>query len=500
MGKKKKSGLRIARIVLAVLSVLLLTGLFVNLSGIGLFSFLAKAQFMPALLSANFLVLAILVVVTLLFGRVYCSVICPLGITQDFFNWLTKLFGGKKKAMRFSWLKPHNVLRYTILGVYALSVIIGVGAFTALLDPYGAFGRILTSIFQPSAVWVNNLMAGWWPDSYGREPYLAVNCVALSVAIVTFLVVGFLSCRSGRTYCNNICPVGSLLGLLSRCSAFKVQIDEDKCTGCGLCGKKCRASCIDTANHKVDYSRCVDCFDCLENCAQGAIRFKPVKMKKQNNEGVDDESRRKFLSAIAVAGMASTKLWAQEKVEKVDAAIQGKETKEHVPVSPFGSVSHKRFNDKCTACHLCVAKCPNKVLRPSMNEYGLAGVMQPVMDYTRGYCDYDCTLCSEVCPAGAIEKLTADEKQGIRIGLAVFDRSACVVETDDVTCGNCQAHCPAGAIKLVPDYNAPIPGAQGRQRFKVFPQIEAELCIGCGACQYHCPAGAIRVEGYEVHK
>lgn len=496
MSKNKKSVLRIIRIVLAFISILCLSALFVNTSGNGLFAFLASAQFVPALLSANFVLLAVIVLVTFLFGRVYCSVVCPLGIMQDFINWLTKKSGGNKAAARFGYKKPHTVLRYTILVVYVVLLVLGVGFFMALLDPYSAFGRIITDIFQPAVIGFNNLLAKISPDAFGREPFVAVNSVTLAVAVVTFVVIAWMSVSKGRLYCNSICPVGSFLGLVSKFSVFKPVINEDKCVNCGMCAKKCKASCIDPTEHKIDYSRCVDCFDCLDNCSVGAIRYsakKEMKAESDNSQQKQSNPRREFLSSIALLGLAGSKMMAENVADKVEPDLSSYKRK--TAVSPFGSESHDHLNRNCTACHLCISKCPNKVLRPAVNEYGIDGMMQPVMDYSRGYCDYDCTICSEVCPNDAIKPLTLDEKQSTQIGLAVFYKDICVVNKDGVSCGNCEAHCPAGAIKLVTDYNDP--------QKRAYPKVEAALCIGCGACEYHCPAQpvkAIHVEGFLIHK
>ncbi|MBO5903036.1 MAG: 4Fe-4S binding protein [Tidjanibacter sp.] len=511
--KVQKSWLRRGRILLAICSFVMLTMLFVALSGTKMFAFMAKAQFIPALLAGNFLVVALVAIVTLIFGRIYCSVVCPLGLFQDLFNWLTKRLGGKKQARRFEYSEPKSILRYSVLGVFALLLVFGVAGIAALIEPYSAFGRMMTDLMQPAATGVNNLLASMFSDSFGREPFVAINAVALSVSIITFIVVALLACRSGRTWCNTICPVGTLLGCAAKVAPFKVRIDESKCVSCGLCGKMCKSSCIDTKNKKIDYSRCVDCFDCIENCSVGAIKFTTASAiakaeakadDKPAEGGVEDGSRRRFIATALATGVAIPAAWAAKKTDDVAAAVSEKKPSERkVAVSPYGSLSHKHLNDHCTSCHLCVSKCPNNVLRPALGEYGLAGVMQPVMDYSRGYCDYECTTCMDVCPAGALKPLSLDEKHGTQIGIAVFNKDLCVVSESSHACGNCAAHCPAGAIRMVPDYTAPLANPRGNQRYKLFPQIEEALCIGCGACEYHCPAkpfAAIHVEGLEVHK
>jgi len=498
MSRRKKSVLRICRIVLSILSFVLISALFINTSSNTSFAFLASAQFIPALLGANFVLLGVYLIVTLLFGRLYCSVICPLGLTQDFANYLTKKIGGKKAESRFGYKKPHTVLRYVVLVVFVVLMVVGAGFFVSLLDPYAEFGRIVTDIFQPVVIGINNLLSRLMPDSFGREQYVGVNSIALSVAIVTFVVVVWMAVKKGRLYCNSICPVGSLLGLISRFSIFRPKIDLDKCINCGMCAKKCKASCIDPQAHKIDTSRCVDCFDCLDNCSTGAISISTAlksstDMKSENDVNDKDASRRSFLSSVALIGLTGPKMMAQDLSDRVDPSA--KSSRRKTAVSPFGSESHEHLTKNCTACHLCISNCPTKVLRPAVSEYGLDGVMAPIMDYSKGYCEYECTVCSQVCPSDAIQTLTADEKQSIQVGLAVFDKDLCVVSRDNVSCGHCSTHCPAGAIKLVPDYTDP--------ERRVYPKIEAALCIGCGACEYHCPsspAKAIHVEGFLIHK
>lgn len=518
MGAKKKSPVRIVRAVLAVVSILVMTVLFASAAAGKMFGFLAKAQFVPALLAVNAAVLVLLLLLVLVGGRLYCSVICPLGILQDFVNWLTVRIGGKKKSMRFGYSRPHNVLRYSVLAIFVVALIAGAGSVFALLDPYAAFGRIMTDIFRPVSICINNLLAGIWSDAFMMEnQYVGLNALALSIASVTFIAVVWTAVRKGRLYCNAFCPVGTIWGLLGRFSLFRININTALCNGCGVCALKCRGGCIDAKKHKVDYSRCIDCFDCLDNCRQGAISYS-VKRKKnvmKDGDGAEDQSRRKFLSALAMAGLIGSKSWAREKVEKVEGLVSGttrSEAEKPLAVSPFGSMSHKHLNSNCSACHLCIDKCPRKVLRPAVSEYGFDGIMQPVLDYNIGYCDYDCTLCGQVCPSGAIKPLSADEKQSTKVGLAVVSLEDCVISKGTLSCGRCARECPADAIRLVPDYNAPLTDVEIEQveempaevrphiHFRIYPKVEPELCIGCGACQFHCPGKAITVHGFAEHK
>lgn len=178
---------------------------------------------------------------------------------------------------RYSYPRPKNVLRYVMLGVMVMALIAGIGALVALLAPYSAYGRIAQTLLAPVWQGVNNLLAGWAEanDSYTfyKVDIWMRSGVTLAVALVTLIALGFLAWRNGRTYCNTVCPVGTVLGFFSRFSLFRPVIDTSKCNSCGLCARNCKAACIDSRQHKIDYSRCVTCFDCVDKCHKGAITY-----------------------------------------------------------------------------------------------------------------------------------------------------------------------------------------------------------------------------------
>ena len=467
--------LRKIRIILATLFFLSVTALFVDSSGTvkEWLGWTAKMQFLPALLAMNIVALVVLVALTLLVGRVYCSVICPLGLMQDVISWISG--SRKKKKSRFSYSSEKRWLRYGILVVFVALLIAGLVPIAALIAPYSSYGRMVRSVVSPS-----------------------LSPVAI-VAAVSFVVVAILAWIGGRTYCNTVCPVGTVLGFFSRFALFRPMIDTSKCNNCKLCSKKCKASCIDAKNHRIDYSRCVACMDCIDTCKHGAISLPPGPSPKER--GVDtpggdkagDEMRRKFLTLSATLA-ATSLIKAQEK--KVDGGLAAIEAKQkpnrNTPLVPPGAKSMRHFAQHCTACQLCVSECPNNVLRPSTN---LETLMQPEMSYEDGYCRPECTRCSEVCPAGAIRPITVAEKSSTRIGHAVWIRKNCLPVADGVECGNCARHCPSGAILMV------HMDANDDESPKI-PVIDTERCIGCGACENLCPArpfSAIYVEGHERH-
>ena len=492
--------LRKIRIALAVVFWLGITLLFLDFTGAlhGWLGWMAKIQFLPAVLAVNVAVIVGLVLLTLVFGRVYCSVICPLGVFQDGVAHLNVARKRKKKNRKpYSYSPELKWLRYGVWVVFVIALIVGVQALVALLAPYSAWGRIVQNLFQPVYLWINNLFAklAERADSYAfyeKEVWLR-SLPTFIVAAVTFVVIAILAWRNGRTYCNTICPVGTTLSFFSRFAMFRPMIDTNVCKKCKSCEHNCKASCIDVENQTIDYSRCVACFNCIDSCKLGGLKYKFAWKKRSDAESSapapEQNGRRAFITGAALA-VGTAALKAQEK--KVDggfAAIMDKEVPvRDIPVTPPGSKSVKDFYRRCTACQLCVAECPNNILRPSTD---LKHFMQPEMSFERGYCRPECTRCSEVCPTAAIAKITKEEKTQYHVGTARVNPDLCVVE-QGVECGNCARHCPAGAISLVKDEET------GYRR----PVVNEERCIGCGACENLCPArpiSAITVNGRHSH-
>lgn len=489
------------RIALAVVFWLGITLLLLDFTGAlhGWLGWMAKVQLLPAVLALNVAVIAGLILLTLLFGRVYCSVICPLGVFQDAVSHIrVKAKRRRKNHKPFHYRKELKWLRYGIWVIFVVALVAGVHVVVSVLAPYSAYGRIVQNFLQPVYIWCNNLFAAIAAraDSYAfysREVWLR-SLPTLIIAGVTLVVVAVLAWTGGRTYCNAVCPVGTTLSFLSRFAAFRPVIDAEKCRHCKVCEHNCKASCIHVAKHKIDYSRCVDCFNCIDDCKAGALKYRFVWGKKKDAlvPGGENVSRRAFLTATALAAGAA--LQAQEK--KLDgglAKILDKKVPEReTPLVPPGAGDAKHFYQHCTACQLCVAQCPNNVLRPSTD---LEHLMQPEMSYERGYCRPECVRCSEVCPSGAIRRITPEEKTAIRIGIASVDRSRCLPEARGTSCGNCARHCPSGAILMVPLHPE-------EKDSLLIPSVNEALCIGCGACENLCPVrplSAITVNGRAVH-
>ncbi|MBF0252371.1 MAG: 4Fe-4S binding protein [Candidatus Omnitrophica bacterium] len=490
------------RIIIAAICFALITFLFLDFTGVvhTWFGWLAKMQFFPAVIASNIMIGGIIVCLTLLFGRVYCSTLCPLGVFQDMISWIA----GKKTKNRFSYTSSINPLRYSILVVFVVAIAMGSSLLIALLEPYSAYGRIVSSLFAPIYMWGNNVLA-YFAERMNSYAFYSVDVwmkssITFIIAFLTFTVLVVLAWKKGRLYCNTICPLGTVLGVLSKYSLFKFHINEGECTHCGLCEKNCKASCINAGAGTIDHSRCVSCFNCIDTCPQGGLQYKIFRTKKNSVETVKEEldekrsARRKFLTISAIFGIAFARKAYAKDFDGGLAILKAKKKPERLtPIVPPGSLSIKNLRKHCTACQLCISVCPNNILYPSSD---MASLMQPFMSYERGYCRPECTKCSEVCPTGAIHKISSADKSAIQIGHAVWKKDLCIVNRDKVSCDNCARHCPTGAILMAPQSSAdPL-------SLKI-PMIDESRCIGCGACENLCPArpySAIYVEGHERHK
>ena len=486
------------RVILAVICFLAVTALFVDFSATAVhgWGWLAKWQFMPAVLAANVLVLTVLILATLLLGRVYCSILCPLGVMQDIISWIRGRFSRRARS-RFSYKSNMTWLRVGILALFVIAIILGLTHIALYIEPYSAYGRIAGSILRPVYDEANNLIASTQgPDDYTfYHVTYYVSAASVIVAVLTLLIVGTMAWINGRIYCNTVCPVGTILGYLSRFSWLKPVIDTDKCIKCGSCARKCKASCIDFKNESIDYTRCVACMDCIGACSKSAISYAhPKKSVHTEANAETDPGRRQFLTVSALLAGSAIARAEDKNVDGGLAKIIDKVKPERrTLITPPGSKSHDNFFKKCTACQLCISNCPNGVLRPSTDP---ARFMQPEVSYERGYCRPECTRCSEVCPTGAISLLDVAEKSATQIGHAVWVKENCLPYSDGTSCGNCSRHCPSGAITMIA-MNPDDPASP-----KV-PAVNTELCIGCGACENLCPSrpfSAIYVEGHERHR
>jgi len=495
--------LKTLRVIIALFFILLITLFFVDFNNLlpTQIHGVLHLQLVPAILAGTVFSIIFLLLLTLLFGRIYCSFICPAGIFQDIFirfsKW--KRLRKNKRKRKFSFHKPYNILRYSLLGFTVILFLFGSTHLLLYLDPYSNFGRMAANLFRPAVIFINNLFADYLmaKDNYAlyHISIYNVTTAALIASIAIFLLFGILSVIRGRLFCNTLCPVGGLLSLFSRYSFFRISFDKETCNACGLCEWNCKAECINSKEQTVDASRCVNCFNCLSSCKKrNAIhyRFAPVfkkavvekaeKPELRSNQRSQTqttlESRRSFL---ALSGT----ILATAPLLQSCAGKQGNAASKPMPILPPGAVNLRRFNEKCTACHLCVAKCPNQIILPAGLEYGFDFLLKPRLVFRHGYCNYKCTICTEVCPNNALKRLTKEEKIQTQMGIAHFEIEKCVVYKFETDCGACSEHCPTQAVKMIPY----------KDSLRI-PHVTPDICVGCGGCEYICPTAepkAIRI-------
>lgn len=482
--------LRIAvSVVFFIGCVLLFTG--PESTTVSLSAILPPLQFLPALIRTLlhphvfFLAgLILLVGLTLIFGRVYCSFLCPLGTLQDSISALARKCGLKSE---YAFTQPRNVLRYTVLAITVASISIGVLSLVNLLDPFTLTGRLISNIVLPQLVGIYNLSITLLKpfDIYLYPKQSAFVPLSVLAATSGFLgLITYLAVKHGRLYCNTICPVGTFLGLVARFSFFKFIRVQKGCSECVRCEKVCKASCIDPKRAAIDMSRCVGCFNCLNACSKTAI----VYQKAFGAVAPDawSPARRGFVlgSATAAGGLL---LWFNPALRALLGTTQAKADP---PVTPPGSISVFRFTQACTACCLCVDACPTSVLTPAFMDYGPAGLLQPKMNYAKSFCKYECNVCSKVCPTGAIVPISLPEKKLTQIAEARLSKKVCVVFVNHTNCGACGEVCPTHAIRFINKNNI------------LYPEIDKHYCIGCGACQLACPTkpNSIIIRAHPVHQ
>ncbi len=434
-----------------------------------------------------------IILLTLITGRTYCSFLCPLGIGQDV---LSRIGGRiKKKFRRYGYRKSFTITRYCILAVtVGATVLWGISALV-VLDPYSIFARFMTYLAKPVVIVVNNaaahILGKFSIYSLSIIPVSGYPMLAYILPVAFLLLVGTFSLARGRLYCNMICPVGTLLGFLSKISLFRIRFDESACTRCGRCAIGCKSSCIDFLRHDIDVSRCVDCFNCINTCPDKALSYRSVLTKPKQIE--TDEDKRKFVvsSLLLLLGMPQLVSGQEKQAPKPKRESTVKEPRTF-PVTPPGAVSIQDLNKLCTACSLCINVCPNGVLQPAVSQYGLAGFMQPVMNYHKNFCNYNCTSCMEVCPTYALKPLLPEAKKLTQLGRAIFIKDNCIVKTEKTSCGACSESCPTKAVYMIP-YEGKL----------LIPEVNTEICIGCGHCEFSCPTTpykAIFIDGNEIHK
>jgi len=525
--------LRWARIVVALVMLTLVTLSFMYFSSELNRAFeVLHLQFVPSLLAASGVALVSLVFTLLLtwcFGRVYCSWLCPMGIWQDVVSRISLYLRGDRRGVpvrnrpRYSYHRPHTLLRWSMAAFVVVFMVAGIMYPLMLLDPYSNWGQMVRFIFSPLAQLFANLLSVITGDvAYRQLAPMAADMFILVLAL--FILITVMSAMRGRLWCNTICPVGSLLGAISRRSLFRPVIAKDMCVRCGSCVSKCKSECIDLETKEIDNSRCVHCYDCMVSCGRGGVTIGFRYGKKKSPESVEcgdtcvscgsgtgaaspdksqavrpapeSKGRREAVLAlgtvVALAAMGKIKEKTPLSADGADPSSGG--LVESGGVLPPGAVSLENLKSNCIACHACLSACPSKIITYSRGEYGIDGLFLPVLKYDHGFCNYECHKCSDVCPSEALTRLTVEKKKRTQIGRVKFIAKNCIVFRDKTDCGACDEHCPTKAITMK-EWKMREDGLR-------FPTVNPDICIGCGACEYICPARpdkAMKVMPLAVH-
>lgn len=407
-----------------LIAILFLLFAIAGVCGIFYFVKIFDIQLLPVLqrvfidfsITALLLLLGI-IILTLIFGRLYCSLLCPLGIIQEIAGNL--FFRGRRKN---KYTKNYPI-KYFILAVTIGFLVGGSSIALRYVEPYTYFGSAFT-----------------------------LSIVGLS-AIIVILILTFLK---NRFFCTNICPAGTILGLMAKFSINKIYIDKDFCLSYGKCEKICPSGCINSQEKTIDNETCIKCLKCLDLCPKNGIKYgrKPKELIKFSLK------RREIITSIAAAAVFGAMI-------KAGAVVKDKIVEKFKDIIlPPGAESEERFANKCYNCNLCVANCPNKIIVKADEKFPTVH-----LDYTKGCCDKNCNKCGQVCPTGAIKRLSLEDKQKTRIAMATIIDDKCV------NCGHCIKACPYGAIKRVEK--------------KII--LNASKCVGCGACKLRCRHDAIEI-------
>ncbi|GHV73829.1 ferredoxin [Spirochaetia bacterium] len=465
-------------IALAVLVLFIYGYLSPSISANGILAPLVKGQFSAVLYGAGIAGFVIVILLlTLVFGRVFCSVLCPLGASQELFWRVGGLFRRKKgkrkdtsqSAAGIGVPKPGKPERKGIVRRgyrpaprvrYVMPLLVGAGvafSFAPLMmffDPISIFGRGIVAL--------RGLLFGG----------TAAFSLILAIPMVLILLIALFR---GRAFCS-WCPVGVTLGLFSSAAPLGMKVSPH-CVSCGLCEKKCPTGCIDSRKKTIERDRCVLCFSCVDVCPTGIAAYGP-----QGKAAVSGEARRVFLKGAGkvslVCGAAyllgpSLKLFSRP----VDLALANLPEGETLPILPPGAKNLIHFTSRCIGCHACVAACPANIITAKDDPH-------PRLDYTgeaTAACQFNCVECGRVCPTGAITRLSVEEKHRTRLALSTLYFERCVVNTRHESCGACAEVCPTGALTMIPYSEPGIP-------FLTRPVYDERYCIGCGACLAACPA------------
>lgn len=432
------------------------------------------------LIYAALLYSGITVLATLLLGRFVCGWICPLGALHQFFSFIFK---------KIRWLRPKKDDRASLAPKYFILIFILVASILTVnlagyLDPLSFLFRSLSVYFSPFLNQVllqtGNLAFALGLKTLGENMGQAMGNLALNSVFqnafligLLFLIVLALNAWKERFWCRYLCPTGALLGLFSRFNLFKLKIDQEKCINCHLCSIQCETNARPYPVDEWRSSECIYCQTCAAICPTAAISF-PLRWQAEKIKGIDLSRRKVLLTSLTSLLIAPIFKITWHRQRSFPALIR-----------PPGSLPEAEFLSKCVRCGECMKACPTNGLQPAVTEAGPEGVWTPVLVPKIGYCEYYCSLCTQVCPTGAIRELTIEEKTKVKIGTAWIDKSRCLPYALGKPCIVCEEHCPVSpkAIQLI---KVETLTPEGKTVSNLAPFVNVETCIGCGICENKC--------------
>jgi len=433
---------------------------------------------------------AITLGLTFALGRVWCGWLCPLGSTLDAVSIRPKRTGPRPWPEALRWLKHFVLVTLVVMACFSSTLLL-------LLDPLSMTTRTLAVAAWPALnVAFGETQAFLYRVPFLQEPLIRVEEVLRAAVLPDFqplyrlnLVVGLIAMGivaleglGSRFWCRSLCPLGALLGLVSKVAVVKRRVN-DRCTACGRCASICPTGTIAVdAGYASDPAECIMCLDCARVCPADAIEF-PVWLAPASWRTYD-ASRRDVVGGL---------LGATALVSLFGAADSAGEPDNHL-LRPPGALDPELL-DRCIRCGECMRGCPTAALQPALFEAGLEGLFSPILVPRLGYCDYSCNTCGRVCPTGAIPLMRLDEKRLWVIGHAYIDRERCIPWSGDGECSVCEEMCPV-PVKAITLEEVEIEREDGGKFVVKRPHVRRHLCIGCGTCENKCPVSgeaAIRV-------
>ncbi|MGQ9609229.1 MAG: 4Fe-4S binding protein [bacterium] len=441
-------------------------------------------------LITKFVYSIILVILTIFLGRFFCGWFCPLGTTIDIFD---RIFLRRFQRPKISTNPRLRNIKYYVLVLFILGAIFSLQLIW-LADPLSIVTRSYGIVLYP---YFNYITRATFDTLYRvegvnkiSEPlYGLLRHYLLPLQQPTshfhlvffgiFVVILLLSILQRRFWCRNLCPLGALLGLLSKYSSFWRRRVNKNCIECGECRRACGLSAIPEAPWYYWPQECTECMSCVSACPVGAISFRlkqPFSDKPASPPKGLDLSRRSFVKSM-IAGVATVPLL------KLNYA---KRDMNETVIRPPGSLPEEEFLDRCIRCGMCMKVCPTNGLQPTLLEAGLEGIGTPILVPRVGYCEYTCTSCTKVCPTNAITELTEDEKKKVKIGTARIDTTRCIPWSEYEDCLVCEEQCPIPTKAIKFEIRDIVTFTGDVRRIK-FPIVLKDKCIGCGICENKCP-------------